>query len=105
MQVLRSSKLDQNWEGPYQVLKRLDDGQKKVVVHFDHMKSYAERVPKSKRVQQGRKRQPPPRLKDVVLTRTQPEDTSLQRKGGWCTKVPFVVMTRTSDKNRISADT
>ncbi|KRX59674.1 Retrovirus-related Pol polyprotein from transposon 17.6 [Trichinella sp. T9] len=35
------------------------------------------------RVQQGRKRQPPPRLKDVVLTRTQPEDTSSQRKGGW----------------------
>ncbi|KRZ47617.1 hypothetical protein T02_3652 [Trichinella nativa] len=63
MQVLRSSKLDQNWEDPYQVLKRLD-----------------ERVPKSKRVQQGRKRQPPPRLKDVVLTRTQPEDTSSQRK-------------------------
>ncbi|KRX71085.1 hypothetical protein T06_10632 [Trichinella sp. T6] len=71
MQVLRSSKLDQNWEDPYQ---------KKVFVHFDHIKSYAERVPKSKRVQQGRKRQPPPRLKDVVLTRTQPEDTSSQRK-------------------------
>ncbi|KRY36494.1 Uncharacterized protein T01_4900 [Trichinella spiralis] len=56
LQVMQSSKIGRKWEGPYQVLKRLDgstyrvqqcDGQRKVVVHFDRMKLYAERVPKS----------------------------------------------------------
>ncbi|KRY46609.1 Retrovirus-related Pol polyprotein from transposon 17.6 [Trichinella britovi] len=79
LQIPRNSKLGPNWEGPYRVLKRLDGctyrvqqcrGKKKVVVHFDRMKPYAERVPRSTRVQPERKRQPPARLRDAVLTRT-----------------------------------
>ncbi|KRY06856.1 Transposon Tf2-6 polyprotein, partial [Trichinella patagoniensis] len=97
LQIPRNSKLGPNWEGPYRVLKRLDGctyrvqqcrGKKKVVVHFDRMKPNAERVPRSTRVQPERKRQPPARLRDAVLTRT---------------KCP---MTVTTDKNyRIPANT
>ncbi|KRX59680.1 Retrovirus-related Pol polyprotein from transposon [Trichinella sp. T9] len=74
LQIPRNSKLGPNWEGPYRVLKRLDGctyrvqqcrGKKKVVVHFDRMKPYAERVPRSTRVQPERKRQPPARLRDA----------------------------------------
>ncbi|KRX76089.1 Transposon Tf2-9 polyprotein [Trichinella sp. T6] len=79
LQIPRNSKLGPNWEGSYRVLKRLDGctyrvqqcrGKKKVVVHFDRMKPYAERVPRSTRVQPERKRQPQARLRAAVLTRT-----------------------------------
>ncbi|KRX73465.1 Transposon Ty3-G Gag-Pol polyprotein [Trichinella sp. T6] len=79
LQIPRNSKLGPNWEGLYRVLKRLDGctyrvqqcrGKKKVAVHFDRMKPYAERVLRSTRVQPERKRQPPARLRDAVLTRT-----------------------------------
>ncbi|KRY29757.1 Retrovirus-related Pol polyprotein from transposon 17.6 [Trichinella spiralis] len=79
LQIPRNSKLGPNWEGPYRVLKRLDGctyrvqqcrGKKKVVVHFDSMKPYAERVPRSTRVQPEKKRQPPPRLRDAMTVTT-----------------------------------